>query len=45
MLLNRGYINQQTAREYSFDVSESDAQLNGGMPGAKPPYAAAMNRR
>ncbi|MBQ2346919.1 MAG: Flp pilus assembly complex ATPase component TadA, partial [Clostridia bacterium] len=46
MLLNRGYINQQTAREYSFDVSESDQQMNGGMPGAKPPYgAAAMNRR
>lgn len=37
MLYNRGFINAQTAREYSFDVGNKD---QGGTPGAPGPGAA-----
>ena len=50
MLLDRGYINQQTAREYSFEVSDADQPQPGmGKPGMgvpRPPYGGApMNNR
>ena len=51
MLLSRGYISPQTAKEYSFDVSENDQTgFNGSggpqMPGMgmpRPPYTGGMN--
>lgn len=41
MLLDRGYINEQTAKEYSFDVGEKDPQNVPGMAGGARPYNPA----
>ena len=51
MLLARGYISPQTAKEYSFEVSEAEQTaapapgMGMGMGGARPPYGGVNNRR